>query len=61
MTEITFLRIVVFVLVIWVTALSFLIITTRNMIDDLSAKIVAVLCVVKEMLTNSTEDSDKEK
>lgn len=54
-------RIVVFVLVIWVTALSFLIITTRNMIDDLSAKIVAVLCVVKEMLTNSTEDSDKEK
>lgn len=61
MTEITFLRIVVFVLVIWVTALSFLIVTTRNMIDDMAAKIVAVLYVVKEMLTNSTEDSDKEK
>ena len=61
MTEITFLRIVVFVLVIWVTALSFLVVTTRNMINDMVAKTVAVLCVVKEMLTNSTEDSDKEK
>lgn len=61
MTEITFLRIVVFVLVIWVTALSFLIVMTRNMIHDMAAKFVAVLCVVKEMLTNSMEDSDKEK
>ena len=61
MTEITFLRIVVFVLVIWVTALSFWVVMTRNMIHDMAAKIVAVLCVVKEMLTNSTEDSDKKK
>lgn len=61
MTEITFLRIVVFVLVIWVTALSFLIVMTRNMINDMAAKIVAVLCGVKEMLTNSTEDRDKKK